>query len=147
MKKHVQKYVINCNIQKVWDFFTDIKHLELLSPEDIQESLLKSTHSKFEKNTEVWTSTKLIRKQIWHSKIIECEPYSFTDQLQEGLFKEWKHVHRFDKISDDQTSITEEVIFELPYGLIGNILEIFVLYKVKSFFDYRKEMTLKLLES
>ena len=147
MKKYVQKYEINCNIQKVWDFFTDIKHLELLSPANIQESLIKSTHSKFEKNTEVWTSTKIIRKQIWHSKIIECEPYSFTDQLQEGLFKEWKHVHKFDKISEGQTSITEEVIFELPFGIIGVILEFFVLRKVKSFFEHRKEMTLKLLKS
>lgn len=147
MKKYTQKYVINCNIEKVWDFFTDVKHLELLSPENIQESLIKSTHSKLKKNTEVWTSTKLIRKQIWHTKIIECEPYSYTDQLQEGLFKEWKHVHRFEKISDVKTSIIEEVIFELPFGIFGNILELFVLYKIKSFFDYRKKMALKILES
>ena len=43
MKSFYHEFEVNSNIDKVWKFYTDIRHLEVVSPKDIKLNLMQST--------------------------------------------------------------------------------------------------------
>jgi carbon monoxide dehydrogenase subunit G len=43
MKYLHNEFEVNSNIEKVWEFYTDLKHLEIMSPSDIKLHLIEST--------------------------------------------------------------------------------------------------------
>jgi ligand-binding SRPBCC domain-containing protein len=61
-----------------------------------------------------------------------------------GSFKRWKHVHKFlYDIEQTQTEVVDEVEFELPYGLVGKMLEGFASNQLRKIFDHRRRMTIE----
>lgn len=61
-----------------------------------------------------------------------------------GPFKRWKHVHKFlYDIEQNQTEVVDEVEFELPYGLVGKMLEGFVTNQLRKIFDHRRRITIE----
>lgn len=147
MKTYRHEFAVNSEIERVWDFFTDIKHFEMISPKNLNEVLLKASNTRLTEGTNVWLSTDLFVKRTWHSKIIKSEPYEYVDEIREGLFKRWTHTHRFTRITDSQTSVMDEIAFELPYGLIGRILELIILNKLESIFKQREIKAREVLEN
>jgi ligand-binding SRPBCC domain-containing protein len=61
-----------------------------------------------------------------------------------GPFKRWKHVHKllYD-IEQNQTEVVDEVEFELPYGLVGKMLEGFATNQLRKIFDHRRRITIE----
>jgi len=61
---------------------------------------------------------------FWHthqSKITEMTFYdSFTDEMIQGKFKSFKHHHLFHEKSG-QTTMIDEVTYEIPFGFLGAI--------------------------
>jgi ligand-binding SRPBCC domain-containing protein len=67
-----------------------------------------------------------------------------VDIMLSGPFKRWKHVHKFlYDIEQNQTEVVDEVEFELPYGLVGKMLEGFASNKLRKIFDHRRRMTIE----
>ena len=61
-----------------------------------------------------------------------------------GPFKKWKHVHKFlYDIEQNQTEVIDEVEFELPYGLVGKMLEGFASNQLRKIFDHRRRITIE----
>lgn len=61
-----------------------------------------------------------------------------------GPFKRWKHVHKFlYDIEQNQTEIVDDVEFELPYGLVGKMLEGFATNQLRKIFDHRRRITVE----
>lgn len=61
-----------------------------------------------------------------------------------GPFKRWKHVHKFlYDIEQNQTEVVDEVEFELPYGLVGKMLEGFATNQLRKIFDHRRRITVE----
>ena len=63
-----------------------------------------------------------------------------------GPFKKWRHLHRFQNIEGKQTEIIDEVEFELPYGILGKLIEGYAYKQLQNIFEYRKITTIKALE-
>ena len=53
-------------------------------------------------------------------------PGVFTDEMQRGPFKSWKHTHRFEQ-KDDATVMTDEVHFSSPFGALGALVDALLL--------------------
>ena len=51
MKYFHNEFEVNSNIEKVWEFYTDLKHLEIISPSDIKLHLIESTDKILKKGT------------------------------------------------------------------------------------------------
>ena len=69
--------------------------------------------------TVTWQATHLLKKRLFTSKITAMKnPDHFTDEMQQGDFKSFKHEHHFKPI-DNGTIMIDVVEFESPYGVLG----------------------------
>ena len=142
---------MNSPIDRVWEFYTDIKHLEIITPVEIELKITSATSQKLIQGSEFWLEGKLmISKRKWHSVIKSIRPYQYLDEMLTGPLRRWRHLHKFHDlhINEDQkqTEVIDEVDFELPYNLVGRLFEGYVCKRLEKFFDYRKAATIKSLE-
>ncbi len=146
MTKFKNKFIVNKDLQKVWEFYTDINHLEIISPKKLKLKIITTTNQKLILGQEAIISAKIIIiRRIWHSKITFFQHYEYIDEMLTGPFKKWKHIHKFRQIDKNKTEVIDEVEFELPYGIFGRIASIYVNKNLKKIFEHRKEETIKYL--
>jgi ligand-binding SRPBCC domain-containing protein len=144
--KFINKFIINEDIEKVWEFYTDIRHLEIITPKKLNLKIIKTTNQKIILGQETIISAKIIIIQsTWHSKITLFQQYEYIDEMLEGPLKKWKHTHKFKRINENKTEIIDKVEFSLPYGILGNIVSIFFIKILRQLFEHRKDETIKYL--
>lgn len=151
MKYLHNEFEVNSNIEKVWEFYTDIKHLEIISPSDIKLHLIESTDKILKKGTVACFYGKKIISAQWCSKITFFEKYEYVDEMiQNGNkkppFRLWYHRHRFNENDDCKTRVVDNIEFELPFGPIGKLLEFYVELNLLKIFKHREHATKKFLE-
>jgi ligand-binding SRPBCC domain-containing protein len=145
-------FVVNCPIDRVWQFYTDIKHLDIITPPEIELKITNATNQKLIQGSEFWLEGKLmILKSRWRSAIKSIIPYQYLDEMLTGPLNKWRHLHKFNDINlnnnvQKQTEVIDEVEFELPYNSVGKLFEGYVSRRLEKFFDYRKAATIKSLE-
>lgn len=147
MRSFRHAFTVNADINKVWDFYADIGHLQVITPPHMQLKLVKSTHQKLIEGSEVWLTGILLTKSNWHSKITSLKPYEYVDEMLTGRFRVWKHVHGFRKVEENTTEVIDEIDFQLHYGLLGRMFEGYVYSQLEKIFAHRKHATIKALAS
>ncbi|HEY7226818.1 MAG TPA: hypothetical protein VH481_01690 [Nitrososphaeraceae archaeon] len=151
MKCFCYEFDVNSNIDKVWEFYTDVRHLEVVSPSDIKLKIIKTSDNILKKGTVACFSGKIIISAQWCSKITFFEKYGYIDEMipKENFrppFQIWKHEHTFEEIAQSRTRVIDKIEFKLPFGSMGRIFEFYVGFKLQKIFDHRKRATLKFLE-
>jgi ligand-binding SRPBCC domain-containing protein len=137
-------------MERVWDFYTDVKHLETITLDKIDLKIINATNQRIILGQEIWISGKIItkiRRITWHSKITLVQPYEYVDEMLTGPFRKWKHSHKFHNLDGKQTEIVDTVEFELPYGRLGKLFEGYAYKQIQNIFDHRKIATLNALEN
>lgn len=147
MKQFKHSFVVDNDIDTVWKFYTNIKHLEIITPKMIELKIIKSESTILNEGAEVTLRAKLLTSSQWNSKITHLKPYAYTDEMISGRFTRWRHLHQFNKLGDKKTEIIDRIEFELPYGPIGKILEKYVCRKLENIFAYRERATVESLQS
>ena len=146
-----QTFVVNNDIDRVWEFYTDIKHLEIITPKEMNLKIINATTTgqKLTQGSEISIVGKIIlRKSTWHSRISSRKPYEYVDEMLKGPFKKWRHLHRFHATNQKQTQVIDIVDFELPYGSIGKLLfEGYAYNRLEKIFAHRRIATIKALEN
>lgn len=145
MKHFKHAFIVNSNIDKVWEFYTNINHLKIITPEKMKIKILKTHSEVLEEGAEAWLQAKLMVDSKWHSKITHLTPYEYVDEMISGRFKTWKHLHKFNKINDGSTEIIDQIDFQLHYGFLGNLFEGYVMRCLTKIFEYRKQATIDAL--
>ena len=143
-------FVVNSDIDRVWEFYTDIKHLEIITPKEMNLKIINATTigQKLTQGSEISIVGKIfLKKSTWYSKITSLKPYEYVDEMLMGPFKKWRHLHRFHPINQKQTQVIDIVDFELPYGMIGKLFEGYAYDRLEKIFAHRKITTIKVLES
>jgi ligand-binding SRPBCC domain-containing protein len=146
VRRFSHTFTVKADINKVWDFYTDINHLQVITPPRMQLRLVKSTHQKLVQGSEVWLTGILLTRSNWHSKITSLAPYEYVDEMLTGRFRVWKHVHGFRKIDGSTTEVIDEIDFQLHYGWLGRLFEGYVYSQLERIFEHRKHATVKALE-
>jgi ligand-binding SRPBCC domain-containing protein len=144
-----QSFIVKSPIEKVWHFYTDVKHLEIITPKEIELKIITTTNQNIVQGQETWVSGKIfekIRKMKWHSKITFLRAHEYIDEMLSGPFKKWRHLHRFRNIDGKQTEIIDEAESELPYSILGKLFERYAYKQLQNIFEYRKSATVKTLE-
>ena len=152
MKRFYHEFEVDCDIDKVWKFYTNIGHLKVISPDEIKLNLVHCSDEILKKDSVACFSGKLIINANWCSRITFFEKYEYVDEMvrnenREPPFKIWKHRHTFKELNSRKTGVTDQIQFELPYLILGKVLESFVLFKIGNIFKYRKLMTIEYLGS
>jgi len=144
--KFINKFIINEDIEKVWKFYTDIRHLEIITPKKLNLKIINTTNQRIMLGQETIISAKIIGIQrTWRSKITFFQQYEYVDEMLEGPFIKWKHIHKFKIINTTKTEIIDEVELVLPYGVFGRVMSIYVIKILRQLFEHRKDKTIKYL--
>lgn len=148
---------MNCPIDRVWEFYIDIKHLGIITPKKLELKIINSSSQKLAQGSEIWLEGKISmmipKRTKWHSQITlfsasshQCE---YVDEMLTGPFKKWGHLHKFNDAdnSQKQTQVIDEIDFELPYGTIGKLFDGYAERTLEKLFYHRKLATIRALEN
>ena len=147
MKIFLHSFLVDASIDKVWDFYTDLHHLQIITPKKLDFKIIESSSNKITLGQTAYFSSKLLTRITWKTKITACKPYTYVDEMSNALFKKWKHAHVFDKINENQTKVTDEIEFELQYGFIGKMFERYAQGKLEKIFAHRQQATIEYLSN
>jgi ligand-binding SRPBCC domain-containing protein len=150
MRLFDNKFVVNSSLKEVWAFYTNIRHLEKITPPKINLRILYTTSEEIKEASGTWLTGKIIFGMQWHSRIVAFEQHRYVDEMiisdsEKPVFQYWRHEHVF-KGGDSQTIVIDKINFELPYGFIGRVFEAFAVRKLRNVFNYRESATKKQLE-
>ena len=150
---------MNCPIDRVWEFYIDVKHLGIITPKELELKIIKSTSQKLAQGSEIWLEGKitmmLSKRTKWQSTItlfsVSSHKCEYVDEMLTGPFKKWRHLHKFNDIDNDnsknQTQVTDEIDFELPYGRLGKLFDGYAYRTLEKLFYHRKLATIRALEN
>jgi ligand-binding SRPBCC domain-containing protein len=90
-----------------------------------------------------WEGKHFFKTRRFTSKITEMKPYeSFTDEMQKGDFKSFKHQHHFKGI-ENGTIIIDIIDYETPYGAIGQLVNSFYMHHYLEALVKRRNQVIK----
>ncbi len=130
---------LQAGIDEVFSFFEDPRNLGEITPPWLRFRILRSTDPSVCLGTEI---VYRLRWQVfpirWRTRITEYEPpRRFADEMVSGPYRSWYHVHRFEVV-DQGVRMTDEVRYELPFGLLGHATHKLVIQRqLNEIFDYR----------
>ena len=149
MKNFKKSTEIKCSVERAFDFHKDTNNLKLITPPGISVKIT-SIELPLKMGSEIILNVKqfgLIRNK-WHIKLTDfVQNKLITDTQIKGPFAVWKHKHIFED-KGETTLMTDEIEFELPFGILGEIAyKVFVAKLIRNQFEYRQRITKKILES
>ena len=144
----LQRYhYIPHKLDKVFNFFSDEKNLEKITPPHLNFKVLKKSTDQIQSGTLIDYKLKLHGFPLsWQSKINEFnEQKSFVDEQVKGPYDKWVHRHEFVPL-DNGTLMSDRVVYKVPLGFLGRIFAgAFVRRDLKTIFNYRKKVISELL--
>ncbi|CAN5687419.1 hypothetical protein BH23THE1_BH23THE1_20230 [soil metagenome] len=150
MKSFEQSFKVDCSIDEVWNFYTDIKHLEIVTPPKLKLKIIESSDKQIVEGLRMTVSGRLVLyNSKWNSKIslVDISKHMYIDEMVKGPFKKWKHIHLFSEIGKNQTVVTDKIEFELPFFFLGKLMEGYVENNLKKIFEFRKIQTVNNLSN
>ena len=139
-------FTVGTSITKVWDFYTQIRHLELITPPSIGLKIIHCSSPYIKDGHLVTISGKMILfDRKWTSKITISRLHQYVDEMTHGPFKKWRHTHNFEEVEGGLTLVSDKVEFELPNYLGGRLMEGLVKRNLQKIFDYRRLQTIQSL--
>lgn len=133
---------INSPVQIVFDLSRSIDLHKLSTAKTNEEAVAGITTGLIKLNeTVTWRAKHLFKYRFFTSKITAfSSPYYFKDEMQKGDFKKFSHEHLFEN-DGDNTIMTDNIILEAPYGLIGKFaMNIFLKSYIKNFLVERNHL-------
>jgi len=81
---------------------------------------------------------------LTHTSLISAykKPDSFTDEMIEGNFKSFKHLHTF-TTSHGDTIARDELTYEVPYGIFGWLFNVLFLKRHLTNFLLNRNLAIK----
>lgn len=137
--------IVPARIEKVFDFFSDAKNLETITPPWLHFKVLSQSTTQIQEGTEFEYSLKLRGFPVrWKSRILKWKTNEqFVDMQLKGPYKKWEHLHLF-KSHPDGTWMKDQVEYALPFGVLGDVFGgWYVDRDVRKIFEYRKKVILE----
>ena len=135
------KQFLAVDINQVFDFFSEAKNLEKITPPSLQFHILEVSTPTVQKGTIIDYKLKIQGVPVKWKTLIETwnPPFSFVDQALKGPYKFWYHTHTFEKLGSG-TLMKDQVRFVLPMGRVGWLAASKkVTGDVKKIFDFRRK--------
>ena len=140
--------VIHRSRGEVFAFFGDAFNLERITPPLLDFRVL--TYAPISMRAGALVDYRLALFGVpfyWRTLIESWTPEeSFVDSQIKGPYKLWRHMHTFEALSPGATLMRDRVEYRIPLGILGRIAHpLFVARTLKKIFDYRAEVTARLL--
>ena len=148
MHLYKAEQILPISIEKAWDFFSSPKNLSVITPPSMGFLILSDFQGEgiYEGMLIDYKVRPLLGIPMhWKTEITNVkENHVFTDQQLTGPYKVWRHTHTFTP-HEKGVLMTDVIEYKLPFGWLGQIVEkLIVRNKIKSIFDYRKNVLTKI---
>lgn len=120
-----EKTLVKGSVLSVYDFLSDTAHLQDLLSGVIDVELVDQPSNTVQKGSEHhWIMTRYGLSQEVALKIIEAKPgHRLSYQQSQGLFLQFRHEMEFEAHDADYCLITDLVDYQLPFGVVGHVLD------------------------
>lgn len=128
-------------IDEVFHFFSVAENLNLLTPANLKFKILTPQPIVMRVGTIIDYQIRLRGIPMnWRTEITEWEPgRKFADNQLKGPYKKWHHTHSFEPI-DGGTRMHDRVEYDLPFGVLGELVHPFIRRDVERIFGYRTQV-------
>lgn len=146
MNRYEKTTLINCEIEKLFDFHLDVNNLKQITLKNMKVEIQNRNFSPKEGEILKIKTIKNFIPTFWEVKIEKLErPNILVDIAIKSPFKYWKHSHVFIK-KGNVTLLKDVVEYELPFGKIGKFFDFIIKKELSVMFDFRHSVTKELLE-
>jgi ligand-binding SRPBCC domain-containing protein len=130
---------IPSDVGTVFNFFSEAKNLEKITPDFLNFKVEKMSTSNIQKNTIIDYKLKIHGFPAkWQTEITDWLPNKkFVDFQNKGPYSLWHHTHSFTQVKEG-TLIEDRVKYKIPGHLVGLLfLGAFIKKDVTAIFKYR----------
>ena len=140
---------VNSSLKKTWDFFSQAKNLNMLTPPDMNFKINSGESPDFYQGKIITYKISLFYflKFNWTTEITKVEDQvCFIDKQLFGPYKLWHHEHYFVDNNDGTITIIDKVKYSLYFFPFSRIVhQLFIRKKLFDIFTYRSKMISKIL--
>jgi ligand-binding SRPBCC domain-containing protein len=142
-----REQVVPAALDKVWEYFSDPKNLNTITPPDMNFAILTGGNARIYEGQLIEYRVEFVKgiRSRWLTEIShvrECE--YFVDEQRMGPYRFWYHEHSFERIASG-TLMKDKVTYAVPMGFLGDILSrLWIAGRLKHIFDYRRKMIIEL---
>ena len=126
---------------EVFDFFSDARNLERITPDFLNFRILTKTPIEMKAGTLIDYRIRLFGVPVkWRTRIDVFEPnVRFVDRQLSGPYRTWIHTHEFSDVDGGKaTKMIDRVEYEVPFGPLGGVARaLFVRRTLDRIFDHR----------
>jgi ligand-binding SRPBCC domain-containing protein len=130
-------------LKEGWDYFSSPANLSKITPRELGFEIITELPQKMYQGMIIQYFVKpLFNLRVrWITEITHVnEPYFFVDEQRGGPYKLWHHQHRFIE-TEGGIIMEDEVNYAIPFGILGQILNYFIIKsKVEDIFEYRSRI-------
>lgn len=135
--------VIRASAQRVFAFHEAPDAFERLQP-PWQKTEIVHPPASLEVGTRVVLRVKV--GPLWQTMVAEHVEYEpgvmFADRLVKGPFSKWLHRHIVTPKGDNECTLTDDIEYELPLGVLGRVFGgRFARKNLERLFEYRHQVT------
>ncbi len=150
MERLYRRQIVRQPLEEVFAFFERPENLERITPPELGFEILTPQPVPMERGALIDYRVRLAGIPFrWTTYIARYEPpHMFVDVQLRGPYAFWHHTHRFSTIGERGTLIEDEVLYLLPFGLLGKIPHrIWIKRQLTRIFDYRANVIAALFGS
>lgn len=143
----VSEQLVDVPLEEAFDFFSDPRNLEKLTPPFLHFSITSLPEGEMRKGSRIEYRLRLHGIPIrWRTLIAEWNPPNgFVDVQERGPYALWHHTHHLERAGDG-TLVRDVVRYRLPLGALGDLVAgSWVTADVEKIFRYRREQLPTLL--
>ena len=133
---------------EVFEFFARASNLERITPAFLRFHVNTPEPIEMRKGTLIDYTLRIHGvPALWRTEIAEWDPpHRFVDRQLKGPYKLWHHTHTFSENGEGGTLMVDEVRYEVPLGLLGDVVHtLFVQKDVVNIFRFRNAEIPRLL--
>ena len=141
------KQLLPLTLEEAWDFFSDPKNLNTITPEDMGFKTVSGADRKMYPGQIIqYIVTPLLGIPMkWVTEITHViDNQFFVDEQRFGPYSLWHHKHFF-KAVPGGVEMEDIVDYKLPMGILGQLMHpLLVRPRLNQIFDYRRKKLIEL---
>lgn len=138
---HITKSLsLKTDIELLYKFHLDPRNLRLISPRSLPIKVVSISHTPLQIGSEMKIKLNVfpfvsVNWEVLIENVIENK--LIVDLQKKGPFKFWRHEHKFDLLFDGTVAMTDDITFDIGFGLLGKITSPFIKWRIKKIFETR----------
>ncbi len=139
---------IIASAETVFNFHTNPQNLLKITPSFVKVKLESYTQAGLGQEIKLSIKSMGLPERKSHIRFFEYDfPFRLSDMQLKGPFKSMKQIREF-VFDGKQTIMTDTFIYELPFGIIGRVVDMLFFRRItENMFDYRQQRTKELIEN